>query len=333
MALILGIESSCDETSVGVCRDGIILSNIISTQPIHSLYGGVVPELASRAHIKNILPIVEESIKKAKINLQEIDAIAFTQSPGLIGSLLVGTSVAKSLAMCLEKPLIAVNHLEAHILSPMIQSDLKPPYLCLLVSGGHTQIVCCNSSIDIQLIGTTLDDAAGEAFDKSARLLGLPYPGGVLIDKLSKEGNPLAYTFPRPKIPDFNYSFSGLKTAILYFMNDQTAKDKDFVEKYKPDICASIQHTIVEILLDKFLLAAKQYHIHKLSIAGGVSANSYLRKKILEKAHEKKYGIYIPDFQFCTDNGGMIAFAGYQKYLHQNFAPLNTSPEPRVHFK
>ncbi|MGL6022018.1 MAG: tRNA (adenosine(37)-N6)-threonylcarbamoyltransferase complex transferase subunit TsaD [Chitinophagaceae bacterium] len=323
MALILGIESSCDDTSVGICQEGKIISNIISTQPIHSLYGGVVPELASRAHIKNILPIVEESIKKANINLQAIDAIAFTQSPGLIGSLLVGSSFAKSLAMCLEKPLIAVNHLEAHILSPMIESNLNPPYLCLLVSGGHTQIVCCKSAIEMELIGNTLDDAAGEAFDKSARLLGLPYPGGVLIDKLAKEGNPLAYTFPKPKITNFNYSFSGLKTAIFYFINNQIAKDKDFVEKNKSDICASIQHTIIEILLDKFLQAAKQYHIQKLSIAGGVSANSYLRKKVFEKAQEKQYQIYIPELQFCTDNGGMIAFAGYQKYLHHDFASLS----------
>ncbi len=326
MSIILAIESSCDETSAAVCRDGIILSNIIANQTVHEQYGGVVPELASRAHIQNIVPVVDAAIRKATAQLKDIDAIAFTQAPGLIGSLLVGASFAKSLALALNKPLIAVHHMQAHVLANLID-DPKPnfPFLCLTVSGGHTQIVRCGSPLKLTVIGETLDDAAGEAFDKSAKLLGLPYPGGPLIDKYAQQGNSLKFKFSEPKISDLNFSFSGLKTSILYFLQAEIKKDIHFIKNNLNDLCASIQHAIIHILLKKIEKASVQTGIKEICIAGGVSANSGLRKAIAELGKKNHWQVYIPQFEYCTDNAAMIAITAYYKYLSNEFVDFMVS--------
>lgn len=330
-AVIFAIESSCDETSAAVCRDGKILSNFIANQKVHEKYGGVVPELASRAHLQNIVPVVDAALKQANVQLNEIDAVAFTQSPGLIGSLLVGSQFAKSMALALNKPLIAVHHMQAHVLSNLIPEE-KPsfPFLCLTVSGGHTQIVMANSPRDLKVIGETLDDAAGEAFDKSAKLLGLPYPGGPLIDKYAREGDPARFTFAEPRIEGLDFSFSGLKTSILYFLQKETGKDAGFIQKNLADLCASIQATIISILLKKFKKAALQTGITDLCIAGGVSANSGLRKAFNDLCAQYKWKAFIPPFEYCTDNAAMIAITAYYKYFEKDFAGLSVSASARA---
>lgn len=332
MATILGIESSCDETSAAICIDGEIRSNIIANQTVHEKFGGVVPELASRAHQQNIIPTVHAAIQEAKIHKNDIDAIAFTRGPGLLGSLLVGTSFAKAFALAKNIPLIEVNHMQAHILAHFIE-DPKPtfPFLCLTVSGGHTQIVLVKDYFEMQLIGQTIDDAAGEAFDKSAKILNLPYPGGPLIDKLAKLGNPDAYSFPEPQIKDFDFSFSGLKTSILYFIQQKVSEQSGFLENEHnlQDVCASIQKRIVSILLKKLTLAAKELKINNIAIAGGVSANSGLRKDLISLAEKENWNVFIPKFEYCTDNGAMIAIAGYHKYLKQDFASQEIAPIAR----
>ena len=331
---ILAIESSCDETSASVCKDGKILSNIIATQKVHEQYGGVVPELASRAHMQNIVPVVDSALKAAGCTLSSINAIAYTQSPGLIGSLLVGSQFAKSISLSLNIPLITVHHMQAHVLANLI-ADPKPsfPFLCLTVSGGHTQIVLCQSPLEMKVIGETMDDAAGEAFDKSAKLLGLPYPGGPLIDKYAQSGNPKRFKFPEPQIPELNFSFSGLKTAILYFLQENTAKDPKFIEENLPDICASIQDRIVSILLNKLKKAAEQTGIKDVCIAGGVSANRGLRSTFLDMGNRYHWKTFIPAFEYCTDNAGMIAIAAYYKYMAGNFAPLSSSVTARAEWE
>jgi N6-L-threonylcarbamoyladenine synthase len=329
---ILAIESSCDETSCAICRDGVILSNIIAGQSVHEQYGGVVPELASRAHMQNIVPVVDAALKAAACQQSSLTAIAFTQSPGLIGSLLVGAQFAKSLALALDIPLLAVHHMQAHVLANLIPATDRPsfPFLCLTVSGGHTQIVLCHSPLQMEVIGETLDDAAGEAFDKSAKLLGLPYPGGPLIDKYAKEGDPARFTFPEPQISGLNFSFSGLKTAILYFLHDQTAKDPDFIQKNLRDICASIQGRIVSILLNKLKKAARERGVKDLCIAGGVSANSGLRQAFRQLGEQQGWRTFIPPFEYCTDNAAMIAITGYYKFLAGQTAALSASASARA---
>jgi N6-L-threonylcarbamoyladenine synthase len=344
MPVILAIESSCDETSAAVCAEGKVLSNFIATQAIHEQYGGVVPELASRAHMQHIVPVVDKALKEAKHTLAEVDAIAFTQSPGLIGSLLVGGQFAKSLALALDKPLIAVHHMQAHVLANLID-DPKPsfPFLCLTVSGGHTQIVLCESPVNMKVIGETIDDAAGEAFDKSAKLLGLPYPGGPLIDKYAKEGNPNRFPFPEPQIAGLNFSFSGLKTSILYFLQNAgksnlfkeefTATEEEkqtFIQDNLADICASIQHRIVTILLNKVKKAAVETGIKDICLAGGVSANSGLRNSFQEMGKKYNWNTYIPAFQYCTDNAGMIAITAYYKFLEGQTDPITISSSARA---
>lgn len=344
MPVILAIESSCDETSAAVCADGKILSNYIANQAVHEKYGGVVPELASRAHIQNIVPVVETAIKTAGCNLAAIDAIAFTRAPGLIGSLLVGGQFAKSLALALNKPLIAVHHMQAHVLANLID-DPKPsfPFLCLTVSGGHTQIVLCETPTAMKVIGETIDDAAGEAFDKSAKLLGLPYPGGPLIDKYAKEGDHTRFKFPEPQIPGLNFSFSGLKTSILYFLQNAGKSNlykeefaateeekKQFIDNNLADICASIQHRIVTILLNKVKKASIETGIKDICLAGGVSANSGLRKAFEEMGRKYHWNTFIPAFQYCTDNAGMIAITGYYKYMAGQFSDLTISSTARA---
>jgi N6-L-threonylcarbamoyladenine synthase len=331
MPTILAIESSCDETAAAVCYNGRILSNIIATQKVHEQYGGVVPELASRAHMQNILPVVDKALTDAGKTLQEIDAIAFTQAPGLIGALLVGAGFAKSLALALDKPLIAVHHMQAHVLANLID-DPKPsfPFLCLTVSGGHTQIVQCNAPNDMQVIGTTLDDAAGEAFDKAAKLLGLPYPGGPLVDKYAKLGDGGRFKFPEPQIPELNFSFSGLKTAILYFLQDQQKQDAHFIEHNLNDVCASIQKRICSILLNKLQRAAEQKGIKHVCLAGGVSANSGLRQGLIELGEKLGWKTYIPAFEYCTDNAAMIAITGYYKFLENDFSELSVNSLARA---
>ena len=344
MITILAIESSCDETSAAVCVDGKILSNFIANQTVHEKYGGVVPELASRAHMQHIVPVIDSALKTARCELSAVDAIAFTQSPGLIGSLLVGGQFAKSLALALDKPLITVHHMQAHVLANLID-DPKPsfPFLCLTVSGGHTQIVRCESPTNMKVIGETIDDAAGEAFDKSAKLLGLPYPGGPLIDKYAKEGNPNRFKFPEPQIAGLDFSFSGLKTSILYFLQNAGKSNqykeeflateeerKQFIENNLPDICASIQHRIVTILLNKLKKASLETGISDICIAGGVSANSGLRKGIEEMGKKYNWNTFIPAFQYCTDNAGMIAITGYYKFLAGQFAGLSVHSSARV---
>jgi N6-L-threonylcarbamoyladenine synthase len=328
---IFAIESSCDETSAAVCRDGKILSNFIANQKVHEQYGGVVPELASRAHMQNIVPVVDAALKNANVQMTEIDAVAFTQSPGLIGSLLVGSQFAKSMALALNKPLIAVHHMQAHVLSNLIPEE-KPsfPFLCLTVSGGHTQIVLANSPSELKVIGETLDDAAGEAFDKSAKLLGLPYPGGPLIDRYAKEGDAQKFAFAEPQIEELDFSFSGLKTSILYFLQKETKADPDFIQNNLADLCASIQERIISILLKKFKKAALQTGIQDLCIAGGVSANSGLRKAFTEMCTKNHWKAFIPPFEYCTDNAGMIAITAYYKYLQNDFADLSVSATSRA---
>ena len=329
--VIFAIESSCDETSASVCRDGKILSNFIANQKVHEQYGGVVPELASRAHMQNIVPVVDVALKTANVKPEEIDAVAFTQSPGLIGSLLVGSQFAKSMALALNKPLIAVHHMQAHVLSNLIP-EKKPsfPFLCLTVSGGHTQIVVANSPTQLKVIGETLDDAAGEAFDKSAKLLGLPYPGGPLIDKYAKEGNPKRFAFAEPQIEGLDFSFSGLKTSILYFLQKEIKNDPAFVQNNLTDLCASIQATIISILLKKFRKAALQTGIKDLCIAGGVSANSGLRNAFTEMCEQNNWNAFIPPFEYCTDNAAMIAITAYYKYFQKDFADLSVSASARA---
>lgn len=344
MTTILAIESSCDETSAAICIDGKILSNITANQTVHEKYGGVVPELASRAHIQNIVPVVDTALSAASCKLSSVDAFAFTQSPGLIGSLLVGSQFAKSLALALDKPLIAVHHMQAHVLANLID-DPKPnfPFLCLTVSGGHTQIVLCESPMSMKVIGETIDDAAGEAFDKSAKLLGLPYPGGPLIDKYAKQGDPNRFQFPEPQIPELNFSFSGLKTSILYFLQNAGKshvykkeniatedEQKKFVEENIADLCASIQQRIVSILLNKLKKAAIQTGIKDLCIAGGVSANSGLRKTFEETGKKFHWNTFIPAFQYCTDNAAMIAITAYFKFLEKDFADLSITASARA---
>ncbi len=325
---ILAIESSCDETSASVCVDGKILSNFIANQTVHEQYGGVVPELASRAHMQNIVPVVNAALSTANCQLSSLDAIAFTQAPGLIGSLLVGAQFAKSLALSLGKPLIAVHHMQAHVLANLI-GDEKPefPFLCLTVSGGHTQIVLARSPLDLQVIGETIDDAAGEAFDKSAKLLGLPYPGGPLIDKYAKDGDPLKFKFAEPQIPELNFSFSGLKTSVLYFLQKQ---EPGFIEQNLNDLCASIQYTIINILLKKIKKAVQQTGVKNICIAGGVSANSGLRKSLVEMGEKQGWKTFIPKFEYCTDNAAMIAITAYYKYLAGEFVSLEVGPTARA---
>ncbi len=334
-AIILGIESSCDDTSAAILKGQKILSNVVANQEIHQQYGGVVPELASRAHQQNIIPVVDAAINKANIKKQDIDAIAFTFGPGLLGSLLVGSSFAKSFAMGMDIPIITVDHMQAHILAHFIDEGKKMPnfpFLCLTVSGGHTQIVKVESVNKMQLIGTTLDDAAGEAFDKSAKILGLAYPGGPLIDKYAKNGNIHAFTFGKPKIKNLDFSFSGLKTSILYKIQDGVKENPNFIEENKADLCASIQHSIVSILIAKLQKAMKQTGINQIAIAGGVSANSYLRNELEKLAKKKDFDLFIPKFEYCTDNAAMITIAGYFKYLNKDFAEQNVSASARLLF-
>jgi len=328
---ILGIESSCDETSAAICRNGKVINNIIATQSIHKQFGGVVPELASRAHQKNIVPVIRESVEKAGIDRKEINAIAYTQGPGLLGALLVGSSFAKSMAMALDIPLISVNHLQAHVLSHFV-NDPKPkfPFLCLTVSGGHTQIVLVKDYLEMEVIGKTIDDAAGEAFDKGAKLLGLPYPGGPLIDKNAKAGNPDKFDFSKAVVPGLDYSFSGIKTSLLYFLRKQIQKNESFIEENIEDLSASYQNAIISMLLEKLEKASKHYKTNQISIAGGVSANSGLRKSITELGENKGWDIFIPEFEYCTDNAGMIALTGYYKYLKEEFASLKETSKPRM---
>ncbi len=331
---ILGIESSCDDTAAAVINNGVILSNVVATQKIHEEYGGVVPELASRAHQKNIVPVVHQALRKANIDKKDLKAIAFTRGPGLLGSLLVGTSFSKSLSMGLGIPLIDVNHMQAHILAHFIKTEDQSapsfPFLALTISGGHTQIVKVTNYFEMEIIGETIDDAVGEAFDKSAKILGLPYPGGHLIDKYAQTGNPKAYPFTKPKVGPLDFSFSGLKTAILYFVKRETIKNPNFVKENRADICASIQYTIVDYLMDKLKNAVKETGIKEIAIGGGVSANSGIRKAMIEA--ESKYGwnTYIPKFEYCTDNAAMIAMVGEMKYKHKMFAENTTVASARM---
>ncbi len=333
MAIILGIESSCDETSAAICIDGEIRSNIIANQLVHQHYGGVVPELASRAHQQNIIPAIQEAFSVAKISKNEVDAVAFTRGPGLLGSLLVGTSFAKAFALAKNIPLIEVNHMQAHILAHFVENP-KPdfPFLCLTVSGGHTQIVKVNDYFNMEIVGQTLDDAAGEAFDKSAKILGLPYPGGPLIDQYAQSGSAEAYSFPEPQIPGLDFSFSGLKTSILYFVQKNVKADPDFIQKNLPDICASIQQRIISILLAKLKRAVAEYQINQIAIAGGVSANSGLRNALQELGEKKGWQVFIPKFEYCTDNAAMIAIAGYHKFLKKDYVDQSIAPLARMTF-
>jgi N6-L-threonylcarbamoyladenine synthase len=333
VSVILGIESSCDETSASICIDGKIVSNIIANQTIHEQFGGVVPELASRVHQQNIVPAVQQAIVAAKISKKQIDAVAFTRGPGLLGSLLVGTCFSKAFALANSIPLIEVNHMQAHILSHFIDVP-KPnfPFLCLTVSGGHTQIVLVKDYFDMEIVGETLDDAAGEAFDKTAKILNLPYPGGPLIDKYAKLGDANRFKFPEPQIKDLNFSFSGLKTAILYFVRDNVKENPNFLQENLNDVCASVQSRIVSILLNKFKKAADKYQIKDLAIAGGVSANSGLREGLINLGKELNGNVFIPQFQYCTDNAAMIAIAGYYKFLAKDFVGQDVAPLARMPF-
>ncbi len=328
---ILAIESSCDETSAAVVRNGVVLSNLIATQKVHERYGGVVPELASRAHMQNIVPVVDVALREAGIDKKDIQAVAFTQAPGLIGSLLVGACFAKSYAQALNVPLIAVHHMQAHVLAHFIE-DPKPefPFLCLTVSGGHTQVVLCRSHLDMEVLGETIDDAAGEAFDKVAKMLGLPYPGGPLVDKLAAQGDPLKFSFPVSDMKGLDFSFSGIKTAVLYFLQAQRKNDPAFAENNMEDICASVQYTIVKMLMNKLKKAARELGIKHIGIAGGVSANSGLRKALTDTGAEMGWHVYIPKFEYCTDNAAMIGITGYYKYLQGAFASMDVSPSART---
>ncbi len=324
---ILAIESSCDETSASIIVNGKVLNNIVATQSVHVKYGGVVPELASRAHQENLIPVVHEAITSSGISKDQLSAVAFTRGPGLMGALLVGVSFAKAFAFARKIPLIEVNHMQAHVLAHFID-DPKPqfPFLCLTVSGGHTQLVLVKSPLEMEVVGETQDDAAGEAFDKTAKLLGLPYPGGPLIDKYAVLGNPKAFSFPITRMPGLNYSFSGIKTAVLYFLRDSLQSNPTFIEDNLYDLCASIQYTLIEMLVIKLNLAVKQYGIKQVAIAGGVSANSGLRKKLTEVAEEKGWNLFIPKFEYCTDNAAMIAMAAHFKYLEGEFSSLDVAP-------
>lgn len=327
---LLAIESSCDETSAAVCTDGRIVSNIIATQKIHEQYGGVVPELASRAHMQNIVPVVDAALRKAGISAADLHAVAFTRSPGLIGALLVGAGFAKSLALAQDIPLISVHHMQAHVLANCIEDPIPSfPFLCLTVSGGHTQIVRCQSYTDMEVIGETMDDAAGEAYDKSAKLLGLPYPGGPLIDSYAAQGDAQRFSFAEPQIPGLDFSFSGVKTSILYFLQQQRALDPGFVEKNLPDLCASIQYRINTILLSKLRKAAQQTGINEICLAGGVSANKGLREAFTALGQKMRWNTYIPAFEYCTDNAAMIAITAYHKFLAGQFSGLDISPSAR----
>lgn len=327
---ILAIESSCDDTAAAVLHNGNILANVVAGQAVHQKYGGVVPELASRAHQQNIVPVVDVALKEAGITKQQLTAIAFTRGPGLLGSLLVGVTFAKSLALSLNIPLIEVNHMDAHVLAHFIDEP-KPrfPFLCLTVSGGHTQILQVNSPIDMLLLGQTQDDAAGEAFDKAAKILNLPYPGGPLIDKYAKEGDPLRFKFPEGKVDGLDFSFSGFKTSVLYFVRDNVAANPNFIQENLADICASVQHTIVSVLIKKLSLAAQQTGIREIAIAGGVSANSSLRQTLAQTGEKKGWNTYIPKFEYCTDNAAMIAIASYFKYLEGDFSSQSVVPYTR----
>ena len=337
--IILGIESSCDDTSASVIRNGVLLSNVIASQAVHTSFGGVVPELASRAHQLNIIPVVHEALKQAKVNKNELSAIAFTRGPGLLGSLLVGTSFAKGFAQALNIPLIDVNHLQAHVLAHFV-SEGKPderrpqfPFLCLLVSGGNSQIVLVKSYNDMEVLGQTIDDAAGEAFDKCAKVMGLPYPGGPYIDRLAKEGNPKAFAFNKPQITGYNYSFSGLKTSFLYLLRDKVKEHPDFIEKNLNDLCASLQATVVDVLMGKLRKAATELNIRQVAVAGGVSANSALRQALLDHGKKYKWEVYIPALAFTTDNAAMIAITGYFKYQHADFCSIEEVPFARISSK
>ena len=333
---ILGIESSCDDTSAAVLRNNVLLSNVIASQAVHVKYGGVIPELASRAHQQNIVPVIDTALKEAGITADKLDAIAFTRGPGLLGSLLVGVSFAKGLAISHDIPLVEVNHLQGHIMSHFIDLPDRQlphpafPFLCLLVSGGHSQIVRVNSPREMEIIGTTIDDAAGEAFDKCAKVMGLPYPGGPVIDRLAHEGDPQAFRFSKPHVDGFDYSFSGLKTSFLYTLRDRVAEEPDFIENNRADLCASLQKTIVDILLDKLVKASKATGIREIAIAGGVSANSGLREGIVAEGQRRGWNTYLPEFKFTTDNAAMIALAGYYKYLDNCFSTLDAAPAARI---
>jgi len=332
---ILGIESSCDDTSAAVIKDNVILSNFIANQKVHKDYGGVVPELASRAHQQNIIPVIDQAIRRANINKKDIHAVAFTRGPGLLGSLLVGTSFAKSFALSMDIPMVEIDHLEAHILAHFIQNEGNSlqvpsfPFLCLTVSGGHTQIVKVKDYFDMEIMGQTIDDAAGETFDKVAKIMGLPYPGGPVIDKMANQGDAYAFNFPRPVIPGYDYSFSGLKTSILYFLRDQLKKDNGFIEKHKINLSATIQRVIIEILMDKLVKASENTGIKEIAIAGGVSANSGLRDAINNLQKERNWQVYLPKLEYSTDNAAMIAIAGYFKYLNEDYADQAITPYSR----
>ena len=334
--IILGIESSCDDTSAAVIRDGWLLSNVIASQEVHRRFGGVVPELASRAHELNIVPVVSEALKQAGVAKEDLTAIAFTRGPGLLGSLLVGTSFAKSLSLSLGIPLVMVNHLQGHILAGFVKEEgaenRQPsfPYLCLLVSGGNSQIVKVNSPLDFEILGQTIDDAVGEAFDKCSKMLGLGYPGGPVIDRLAKQGDPSRFKFAKPHIPGLDYSFSGIKTSLLYFVRDEMAKDPSFLENNKEDLCASFQKTLIDILMDKLIKAARQTGIKEIAIGGGVSANSGLRERIVAEGKKRGWNTYLPAFKFTTDNAAMIAIAGYYRYLAGERCPLDVAPVSRI---
>ena len=333
---ILGIESSCDDTSAAVLRGNVLLSNVIASQAVHVKYGGVIHELASRAHQQNIIPVVDTALREAGIDASQLDAIAFTRGPGLVGSLLVGVSFTKGLSIARNIPMVEVNHLQGHILSHFIDLPDRTlphpgfPFMCLLVSGGHPQIVRVDSPLEMEIIGTTIDDAAGEAFDKCAKVMGLPYPGGPVIDRRAKEGDPKAFRFARPRVEGYDYSFSGLKTSFLYTLRDAVAADPDFIVKHEADLCASLQSTIVEILLDKLVRASKETGIRDIAIAGGVSANSGLRDGIVETGRRRGWRTFLPEFKFTTDNAAMIAMAGYYRYKQGEFASLDVSPVARL---
>ncbi|MDR0803324.1 tRNA (adenosine(37)-N6)-threonylcarbamoyltransferase complex transferase subunit TsaD [Fluviicola sp.] len=333
--VILGIESSCDDTSAAILKNDTILSNVTASQAIHEQYGGVVPELASRAHQQNIIPVVDAALKKASVTLKDIDLIAFTQGPGLMGSLVVGTAFAKSLSLALNKPMVAVHHMHAHILAHFINEGTpipKFPFICLTVSGGHTQLVRVNSPVEMIVLGSTIDDAAGEAFDKTAKILGFPYPGGPFIDRFAKEGNPKAFTFSKPQVGGYNFSFSGLKTSVLYFIRKEIVKNPHFIEENKADLSASIQDTILEILFKQLRKVSKDTGITEIAIAGGVSANSGLRSKLQEEGEKLNWNVYIPKFEYCTDNAAMIAIAGKFLAENQQFADQNISANARLPF-
>ena len=334
--IILGIESSCDDTSAAVIRNGVLLSNVTASQAVHEAYGGVVPELASRAHQQNVVPVVDQALKRAGVTKEELSAVAFTRGPGLMGSLLVGVSFAKGFARALGIPMIEVNHLQGHVLAHFIKEDEgdhdQPefPFLCLLVSGGNSQIILVKAYNDMEVLGQTIDDAAGEAIDKCSKVMGLGYPGGPIIDKLARQGNPKAFTFSKPHIPDYNYSFSGLKTSFLYSLRDWLKEDPDFIEHHKNDLAASLEATIVDILMDKLRKAAKNLKINEVAVAGGVSANNGLRNSFREHAGKYGWNIYIPKFSFTTDNAAMIAITGYYKYLDNDFCTIDKPAYSRV---